>query len=327
MTTRFDRSGVPQPDVAVHVFDENWRPQDNYSPAVSEEIGSVFDIDPELRLIGRIAVAKPVWFSSMEADSREFLGKNGFHNLPPVFLLPECPELEDLNMSPSENAYAQTDYLHRFALVRRSKLQEVRQYDGRDKAASVLVHELAHLTLRHVSLSFRQDEFAGIKAGFVYEDQTKKRGFFLEEAFAAYLGGQYVLHKITGRRLPYSFIGEPQPYIPEHYRFMDEGHARFGSTGTMGPDGYALEMLMWGAEQRGIMEAQTFWGNMRAIRNKTSQAYGMRHIIRAINAIQPGLYDMLSHLEYNRENWQDGCALVYEAVTGNFWPEANNLTV
>jgi hypothetical protein len=142
----------------------------------------------------------------------------------------------------------------------------------------------------------------------------------LEEGLAAYIEGQYVRSKVQHTFSPTSIKEKPQAYVPDHYRFLDDGLARFSSESVMGADGYALEMLMWAVDKKGIMDARTFVGDLLATRHKTSQAYALRNIISAINEIQPGLYEQLSRLPYTKEGCRDGCAMVYEAVTGDIWP-------
>lgn len=326
MAPRFAGSGVEQQHIDVHVFDASWRRHTSIGPVLTRAIEQVLSFDVDVEHLNKLEVEKPDRFMAMEDDARLFLEREGFYDLPPVFLLAEGPELEDLNFGTTLPEFATTSELNYYAAVRQKKLEEVMRDDGLVKAASIIVHELAHTTLRRISLSFRGEQNDSnpeqrIKSGFVYADHEKLRGMFLEEGFASYMAGQYVRSKSNSYVPPTSIEGAPRPYVPDYYRVSDSGLENFPENTIMGPDGYALEMLMWGVEQKGVMDAVTFRGDLLASRFSASQTFTMRNIIGAINEVKPGLYERLSRLHHSQEAWRDGCAVVYEAVTGKLWPE------
>ncbi len=325
MTNRFEGGGVgQQPSIEINAFDSRWQRLSQLAAGPQDELRELINDREEQYCLERHGIEKPEWFTAMERDARKFFGALGFHNLPPLYLLREHEDLEAINLA-GRDVLAQAEMFNRYAFVKLGMLENLWQSDGPVKAVSLLVHELSHLTNDHsyVSVQLGQsDEFSSlrVKSGFVFANDEQGRGVFLEEGFASYISGLYIRSREHDWS-PLTVTGAPTPYVPEHYRYMDDYLGRFSGKTVTGPDGYAMEMLVWAVEQVGAMSSRAFFNNLLAVRRKGSEAYAMRNIITAINAVQPGLYEKLSRLEYGRHSWEDGCALVYEAVTGNIWPE------
>jgi hypothetical protein len=84
---------------------------------------------------------------------------------------------------------------------------------------------------------------------------------------------------------------------------------------TSGPDGYAMELIAWGLEKKGVMSSAEFVNLGIQTRAQETQTVALRGIARAVNAVEPGLYRSLRELQYGREAWQQGLQQVYAAIT------------
>jgi hypothetical protein len=316
---------VGQVSIEINAFDARWQRLDQLAAGPQYDVSEMTNDRAEQDCLENYGIEKPEWFTGLEADAREFFDTIGFPYLPPLYLLSEHKDLESINFD-GRNVLAQAEMFNRYAFIKLRILEELRRSDGPVKAASLLVHELSHLTNDHTYVTVqleRPDKISDFhtKSGYVFGDSKQIRGQFLEEGFASYIAGLYIRSREQHDLSPTTITAGPAPYVPEHYRVMDDNLGRFSSETVTSPDGYAVEMLVWAVEQAGIMSSKELFDNLLAARRKSTEAPAMRKIIAAINAVQPGLYKKLGRLEYEKQNWEDGCALVYEAVTGNLWPE------
>jgi hypothetical protein len=325
MTSRFEAGVVGQPNLEVHVFDEQWRRIAPVDDPIYQEVLAAIVEDEAIGPINALSVEKPGWFVGLEQEARGFMTGLGFAQLPPIFLLKEGQELEALDMLGDHQSYAITDWLNRYAVIRQKKVAKSLIEDGRAKATSVVVHELAHLSMEGMSYTIQRDKNGGydgagyVKSGLMFAGDEIVRGSFFEEGFAAYITGMFV-RSAEGEESLISFLGQPAAYLPNHYRLNDDNTQSFGENVT-GPDGYALELLMWACEQKHVMPSNEFFANLLASRRLETQAEALRNLIYAINSIDNQLYPKLSRLKYGEQDWHDGCAFVYEAVTGKLWPD------
>lgn len=193
------------------------------------------------------------------------------------------------------------------------KLIETRRNFGSTALRAIFVHECIHATKPRGSFglsNFPKGSTRWIqRGGFqVLNTSGDVYGGFYEEGFAEYIAGLYTRRENDPTASMISVPTDELPPIelPSHYR---------SEAKVAGFDGYAIELLAYGLERKGIAGADTLINAFIASRHKETEASSLRTIARLIDQVKPGLYTELQKLKYGREEWQHGLSLVYEAVT------------
>jgi hypothetical protein len=315
-------SGTHGTKIELHIFDKNWLPpREPYEELVATE-QEWREENENLECAAPLIIEKSESFAAMEENAREFLSRLGFDDLPPIYALREGKQIHELEMDSMPPMLAFVDWLNRYVLVRRDILTDSAADYGQTKATSVLVHELMHTTQDKTTIGAQIRDGEKIsewyRTGFLYEKNGWVKGTFLEEAFATFVGGLYARAQTDPRSGIISFADEPAPSVPDHYDLRGRAEGGFLET-TTGIDGYALEMLMWRLEQDDTMGSEEFLTNVLLSRSASTQAVAMRSLIRALDAIEPKLYEKLRNVEYGRENWREIGRYVYNLVTGKEW--------
>ena len=322
---------LPEANLGIRCLDERRRFVDESTdPYFSDMATDLRENVDEFRLASEIMVPKPQWFKEDEAVAREFMARLGHTALPDIYVLGEGKQLRALGMVSQKTTgepevIATTDWISRFALVRESKIAQCRHELGAVKSQGILVHELLHLTETRADVVLarhgRRNYSTKIRTGFIMAEGELAKGKFLEEALCTYFEGLFVRSQESAEGGLVSFAGVPPAKIPSHYKIKK---ARSGDAhnSMAGYDGYAMELLMYGCEQRGILSKEDFVAALLQTRQPDTKATGMRSIFGAMNQLQPKLYGRLRALEYSRDNWRAGCDLVYQAVTDKTWAEA-----
>jgi hypothetical protein len=298
----YDTHGVPLVETAAPCFDE-----------YVQEINSYSGYCDEVEVVA--GIPKPDWFFRAEAQARRFIKSIGFEGLKPFCLLDEQDEvLQDVGFD-DEITVALAIPLYDRIFIRARKLEEMRAARGPLKLAAILVHELAHDTTGRINQMalFTKDDpeelSSSFRSGFaICPADGPARGMFLEEGFAHFVSGWFIRSQGDYSRVV--DVVEPLTItVPDHLEPGKEGM-------TAGPDGYAIELLAWGAEQKSLMAASDFIATLLDSRRRDTQTGALRTIARIINQIRPDLYTDLQKLEYGRESWEKGLQLVFDAVTG-----------
>jgi hypothetical protein len=324
-----------RPDISFDFYDENGVPTGrDYHPSFNEiagsgsnsEISEAYELDD--KVIKKLAVEKPEWFKSCEVDARKFLSEFDLDVSCPVYLLKEGRLLRQIDIDDPAVVASYDSFTNR-VYVRKKRIDEWRDRYGTDFATSGLVHEMAHGTALPVT-NFAVHKFGNgdedvtvnFRSGWSTNSRQGELGTFYEEAFAKYVAGLYRRRCIDPGASLVSICGNPNLELPPHFNYecSNNGERRM----TAGPDGYAIELLAYGVEQKGIMRASDFIRNMFAGRNRDTETEALRVHAWAIEQLEPGLYVYLRGLEYSSENWLEGLRRVHDIVTRGQKKAPNN---
>ncbi len=316
--------GAPvQPNIDFHAFDEQWNRLPLDEPDVEATIQGIHTDTHQYDIARKLIVDKPGPFRESEKRARQFMAGIGFMALPPIYLLRESKKLPKLDMDGETEVMAITEKFNRFILMREKSFRQCLQHNGEAKAGSLLVHEFAHGALKQHAVTLRMgkgEPSMTHRSGFIFQGETKRTGVFWDEAFACYLQGMYARaatgNMATGLFVSYSH--EPSPRIPEHYRVAKKEGNGFTAT-TLGPDGYALEMIMGALHDRRIQSVGETFEGLRSLQFPDTQAQALRQFIGNVNRLEPDLYLRMRNLEYSRQNWRKACAYIYNLVTQETW--------
>jgi hypothetical protein len=300
----------------LQFYDEQGRkcqPEDN--PAYQDILEELTEMPAYCRQIDEhLGVDSPRWLGDLERDARRFLGSLGFTNLKPIQLIREGDELEEIGfqkVGETDSVVALTDPFYDKIYVRQEKAAEMLRREGPISTGALLVHELAHDTASKIDVLAVQlqgdDAIMLHRSGFgIMDSKGNPQGLFLEEGFAHFMTGWYVRTKKVDSLTVIS-RSEPSMEVPGYYHISDELQ-------VAGPDGYAIELLAYGIEQKGIMPASAFVATMLETRSPDTRTVALRTFAQAIDALRPGLYKNLRELQYSPEQWHAGLSMVHDAV-------------
>lgn len=261
-----------------------------------------------------MAIEKPAWFTEAEADARDFIGTLGFEPRHPIHLLGEHKDISEAGFD-DELMIAVANPFDNCIFVRAKRMEMVSDRGGETLVASYLVHELAHVAAERIGLiAFKQrgeEMKASFRTGFITTAGDElTRGTFFEEGFAHFLAGWYRRARDSDYQSVVDVADNPPLVVPSHLQPPDPAM-------TAGPDGYAMELLAWGAQRRSLMSGSGFVSIMLETRRSETQTDALRAFAQTIEAIRPGLYGELSQLQYGKAAWQIGLQAVHRAITAS----------
>jgi hypothetical protein len=267
-------------------------------------------------IIDTLAVEKPEWFVSAELEARKFLASLGFDSNTEIYLLKEGEAMDALGLREPQTTVAETGAFVPHILVRNSRIETCREAQGEEGVASVLVHELAHATVDTVDAVgvelTREDLSLHLRSGWIVTHNGSNVGEFPEEAFGTFVGAWYRRSRENPLAPCIGITHEPERELPDYLQPFDPSM-------ISGPDGYAFELLAWGAEQRGIMSSSDFVAMLLETRRPETRIVALRAFAQTVERIEPGLYTALQKLHYSKQSWLEGCDRVYEAVMRSEW--------
>ncbi|MBI3889252.1 hypothetical protein HY312_01585, partial [Candidatus Saccharibacteria bacterium] len=145
------------------------------------------------------------------------------------------------------------------------------------------------------------------RSGFIVTNDDKIRGRFFEEGLAEYVASRY-RRRMVGDQNTLGIVSVPSLAIPEY--LVQPDHAM-----TSGPDGYAIELLAYGVEKKGIMNAEMFTELLLDTRRNNTRLVALRTFAQVLERLETGLYSKLQFVAYDKTSWQDACAYVHSVVT------------
>jgi len=238
--------------------------------------------------IKSVVVEKPAEFLDAEREASIYWQSLGFDTPAAVHYLREGRALDTIGLREPKHAIAMCDAASGEIYVRQKMIEERWLVGGRPEIAGILVHEKAH----------------SIEAAQNLNDPN----LFLAEGFASFHEAWY-RRTTTDKMSPPVVIREPSNPLPNNYIRLDcDGvpDERYIS----GPDGYAMELLGFSAEQKRIMPASQFIACLLEARRPETHLAAMREIDDTLEQLQPGLPELLGSLEYRRDSWRDGLAVI-----------------
>lgn len=284
----------------------------------------------QLARVMEFAVPKPPWFLTAETRARQFVRGLGLLAAKgQQVILAEVDGLEQSRQifghdSEMYTTDAQCDKY--FGVVMRYSLAKQAQQQGKSLVISaILAHELVH-SAEYVEKSIAQiydpvvgDWSISQRAGFHIGEKTAsgqviQKGAFFDEGVAEYAAGLLFRRAKDPACNLVSFDELPTAELPNHYL---EIQLDKGTPYAAGPDAYAMELLAWGAQKKGVIAADDFIGALLAShsQDKSTRLKAFRTVASSTDAVKPGLYPYLRDLAYTRENWQNGLTAVYDAVS------------
>lgn len=246
-------------------------------------------------------------FRTAVCDARDFLSTLGLGHTATSHLI-SAEGRRSIGVEWKASFSGASNQIHLFA----DTLQDLAREEGDESLAATLVHEGIHVTRakRTLGLTRYPDEQPHwiSRFGFKVLKKGVECGVFYEEGLAEYAAGLYRRRKADpkGSFISLSQTEYPSDRIPDHYSTNMQ---------VAGPDGYAIELLAYGIERKGIAEADVFIQSLLSSRRQASAVESLRAVAHMINALRPGLYTELRSLQYSREEWRHGLSLAYEAAT------------
>jgi hypothetical protein len=309
---------LPSPNIQFRFFDEHGKEvAESYDPEFATLAAEPLEVrDMHERLIGELCVKKPKWFEESEFIARRFLRQAaGITSWAPSYLLKEDPMLDDIGLREPPTTVAASDPFVGHIMVRYEKMRRHFDRTGLYGVAGTMVHERWHAETPLKSIDLQKsrdgDIIASGRSGLATIGNSDIQGMFFEE------GGGVLLQAMCMRKqrtLSLAVSNEAPPYeLPYPYTRISQSEPE-DELRIAGPDGYAMELLALGAEQRGITTAHDFVRVLIASRQLSLQPQALKRLPIIINAIRPGLYRQLRMLQYGHEDWQKGLQLVHEAV-------------
>jgi len=268
------------------------------------------------------AVKKPEWFRSAERSARRFvrgLGLEGCRGAQVTLVDIHSTEqaasvfsYESDDISPD----AETNYFNG-TVVRLDRISALRDV-SKLAVGSLLVHELTHAAewLNPVIYLGNADKNGELlirasRMGHTVITDSIPQGLFFAEGIAEFNAGLYV-RKQQDRNSPLiSIAGRPSIELPDHY-FQNPARDFHVS----GRDGYSIELLAWGVENKQITSSENFINTTYASYspNPSERLRGFRGFATYVDSIRRGLYTDLRALSYGQEDWEQGYQMVHEAV-------------
>lgn len=271
--------------------------------------------DDVVQTIGKldtVKLPKPAWLLESELSVRRFFGSLGLDNSAELVLMADDePLLQEYALG--DKIIAGTTHTPHRILVKHDAIHNIRRDNGDECVGLIIAHEFGHASApvpAVVGLQECEDDTSVLylREGFQVMGKEKTRNAFLEEGFAHYMGGWYRRIQMGDWQRVIGIGSSPTPEVP-HY--LDAGT----KSKMVGRDGYAMELLAWGAERMGVMTANDFVAALLESRSADTRLTALRSITRVINTIRPGLYGELSKVEFTPSDWDRGFTMVYEAVT------------
>ncbi len=311
------------PRIDFHFYNERGvRVKADYDPefeALQEEPKEMWQTNQSI--LEELGVKKPEWFVRSEASARLFLGSLGLEEVGEVYLLEEGERLDEIGLREPKSTVGIVDNFLGHTMMRMVKAEEWQDRFGEVAVTSALVHEFMHGATPKTSSAYCRKNSEGdidfsFRSGFDVATPKGDRGLFNEEGMAEFMGGWYRRCAVDPLASVVSIVDFPSPDLPAHYQRID----RTGKVDTSmveGPDGYAMELLAWGLDRRGIMTREAFVITMLETRRPDTQLAALRSFAENVNVLRPGLYRDLRDLEYSKENWREGCRQVYDVVTAD----------
>lgn len=284
----------------------------------------------QLGKVMECAVPKPDWFLAAEKRARRFVKGLGLLAAKgQQVILADVAGLEQSRtIFPHDSETHTTDaqYDKYFGVVMRYSLAEQAHREGKGLAIrAILTHELVH-SAEYIGKTMTQiyDPAAGAwsisqRAGFQLGEitasgQAIERGAFFDEGIAEFAGSLLVRRAKDPTCSLISFDELPPPELPSHYLSIQLDK---GVPYTAGYDAYAMELLAWGTQKKGVLAADDFIGALLDSHSldQPTRLKAFRTVATSTDKLEPGLYPYLRDLTHTRENWQDGLAAVYRAVS------------
>jgi len=271
-------------------------------------------------------VEKPSWFKEQESNARSFvssLGLVGAKGTQITVVNPHTPEINKaaFSMDSDDRIAKGMNWQHEGIMIRDLVLDEASKMEKPEITGKIMAHELVH------SAEFYDNKFYNrfdkqtrkwrrdFRQGFQTKSKnTANRGMFYAEAVAEYVGGLYVRR---GQDSDCELVSVDMPLadtLPEHYADYE---VDFGVPAIAGPDGYAMELLAWGVEQKGIIDRDSFIRSALGTYSLDAAVRlpSYRQFASSIDGLEKGLYVHLRDLEYGHESWQAAQAKVHSVVT------------
>lgn len=276
-------------------------------------------------VISQGQVEKPEWFREQERSARRFVDSLGLvaaRGTQITIVDPRTTKIAKAAFPWDEpNFKAKAMHWPRNGILIRNTIVDLAEAKTEPEAVGkILAHELVHAA-EYCDTNYYQQYHkkskkwrAHHRSGFSTKraDETE-RGMFYDEAVAEYVAGLYTRRLDDPQSELVSIDDEPSSDLPAHYT---DYVVSLGNPPVAGPDGYSIEMLAWGAEQKGVCSRDDFIAAALGTYSldKTVRLASYRHFARAIDAVQPGLYPHLRDLKYGRESWREAQKTVYEAL-------------
>jgi hypothetical protein len=264
--------------------------------------------------IDRFGVEKNATFVQQEESARDYLKSLGFDISVDVYLVDDDPD-DVVGICEVETTSAIVISEVDGIFIRQSRLCELGMYDNPTTIGRLIVHELAHATQ-----SFdRFNIYVGVpkpgtykeyyRCGFHVSNGRETQGVFYEEGFADFVASRYQ-RMLDNDNRAIGIDSTPDLALPYYFQKLDPEK-------VPGPDGYAMELIAYGLDRKGIMTPDTFVDLLLDTRRPETQLVALRAFARSVEALEPGLYKMLQTMEYGKENWEIACSYVHNLVTKN----------
>lgn len=283
-------------------------------PAFEESIQSLDDMhDLYQAAVDELGTTKPAWFRQAESDARNFMGSLTLDvGHVEVVLLKEGEPLRDIGMHEPPTTIAQASDYEPLIFVRRAKAARLLRRYGQGMIGSMLVHEFTHGTAPPGTQVYRKgsdgETQMDFRLGLAQQHGGRVLGLFFEEGLAEFMAGWYRRTQV-GIAPTISIASRPSEQLPEHFDYGD-------MRAVSGPDGYAVELMAWGMQRHRILhQAADLVSIMLETHHPETQTGALREFARAVESLEPGLYDHLRHLEYSAESWHNACRDIYHIVT------------
>lgn len=285
---------------------------DNYQDYVDDTIDQFYTQghNRETDVLKNYEINKPVVFLDQESHAREFMKMFGFSDLPDVHIVRDDPgDVFGFLQTPTTVAMVPT-YLDA-VIFRDERIIETDMYQHPLQLAKTLVHEFSHTAMPREYIGIQADSTVKSgrihgRCGFNVLSTQEWEGSFFEEGFAEYMASRYT-RMTTGDMRPIGINGTPPVRLPDYLIPPD-------TEMLSGQDGYAMELLAYGAEKMNIMSSELFADLLLDTRRSATQGAALRTFAQVVESIEPGLYPMLRRLQYDKTNWQLACSYVHNLV-------------
>ncbi len=277
------------------------------------------------QLIKENEVEKPLWFRNQERQARKLvrsLGLVAAKRTSITIVDTENPDVvEKLFPWDKDGIYTQAVYDRPYGIYIRKPVVEMARTQAMPRAiGKTLAHELTH-SAEYLGRNYYQqydydtnEWITHQRQGFNTDVRDIRRGAFYSEGVAEFVAGLYARGYDRTKDALVSITDTPTAELPVQYR---EHNVDTGVPICVGPDAYALEVLAWGAEQKGIAPKDALIRSALATYSlkDSVRLEGFRSFARTINALRPGLYTDLRDLQLGHDAWQHGLDMALDAVT------------
>lgn len=282
------------------------------------------NVRAEVALLQKYVVEKPDWLISAERSARRFVRGLGLEACRGAQVtLVDVTNPDDVKkIFPYDNDVTSTDAQNSYyygILLRQDRTRLAYAHKGRVAVGRTIVHELTHAAewQSPTVLNFYDSEadtwVMASRQGQMLNLGGTSYGQFFSEGVAEFNAGLFTRRQQHPNCPIVSITDCPTLELPAYY---SDYRPDKGVPYVVGPDGYGVELLAWGMQEKGVTSAEDFISKAHATysQDPSVRLDGLRRFATHVDAIRPGLYRDLRNLEYGHQAWQEGLRMIHEAV-------------